>query len=169
MDEVYVVALFEGRLYLQTGNVKPVFKQMTANPKIELCTMGKDGTSWLRVAADVVALFEGRLYLQTGNVKPVFKQMTANPKIELCTMGKDGTSWLRVAAEVVLDPRIEARRHMLDENPTLRRLYSEDDGVGEVLWLKNATANDGVGEVLWLKNATATFYSFEGEPRVVKF
>ena len=76
-------------------------------------------------------------------------------------MGKDGTSWLRVAAEVVLDPRIEARRHMLDENPTLRRLYSEDDGVGEVLWLKNA--------MLWLKNATATFYSFEGEPRVVKF
>ena len=40
-----VVALFEGRLYLQTGNVKPVFKQMMANPKIELCTMGKDGTS----------------------------------------------------------------------------------------------------------------------------
>ena len=102
----------------------------------------------------VVALFEGRLYLQTGNVKPVFKQMMANPKIELCTMGKDGTSWLRVAAEVVLDPRVEARRQMLDENPTLRRLYSEDDGVGEVLWLKNATA---------------TFYSFEGEPRVVKF
>ena len=50
-----VVALFEGKLYLQTGNVKPVFKQMTANPKIELCTMGKDGTSWLRVAADAAS------------------------------------------------------------------------------------------------------------------
>ena len=51
-----VVALFEGKLYLQTGNVKPVYKQMTANPKIELCTTSKDGAKWLRVAATVVHL-----------------------------------------------------------------------------------------------------------------
>ena len=129
-----------------------VYKFLKDNPIFYVATM--DGDQPRVRPFGVVALFEGKLYLQTGNVKPVFKQMTANPKIELCTMGKDGTSWLRVAAEVVLDPRIEARRHMLEENPTLRRLYSEDDGIGEVLWLKNATA---------------TFYSFEGEPRVVKF
>ena len=129
-----------------------VYKFLKENPIFYVATM--DGDQPRVRPFGVVALFEGKLYLQTGNVKPVFKQMTANPKIELCTMGKDGTSWLRVAAEVVLDPRVEARRHMLEENPTLRRLYSEDDGGGEVLWLKNATA---------------TFYSFEGEPRVVKF
>ena len=28
------VDLFEGRLYLQTGNIKPVFAQMKANPKV---------------------------------------------------------------------------------------------------------------------------------------
>ncbi len=102
----------------------------------------------------VVALFEGKLYLQTGNVKPVYKQMTANPKIELCTTSKDGAKWLRVAATVVHDGRVEARRHMLDENPELRKLYSEEDGVGEVLYLKDATA---------------TFYSFTAAPKTVKF
>ena len=96
-----------------------VYKFLKENPIFYVATM--DGDQPRVRPFGVVALFEGKLYLQTGNVKPVFKQMMANPKIELCTMGKDGTSWLRVAAEVVLDPRIEARRQMLEENPTLRR------------------------------------------------
>ena len=44
--------LFEDKLYIQTGKVKPVSKQMEANPKVEICAF-KDGT-WLRVAAEVV-------------------------------------------------------------------------------------------------------------------
>ncbi len=48
-----VVDLFEGRLYIQTGNVKAVFAQMKANPKIEICGMA-DPNSWIRVSATAV-------------------------------------------------------------------------------------------------------------------
>lgn len=44
--------LFEGRIYIQTGKVKPVSKQLVANPKAELCAF-KDGT-WLRIACELV-------------------------------------------------------------------------------------------------------------------
>ena len=41
------VNLFDGKLYIQTGKVKAVAKQIAANPKFELCAF-KDG-KWLRV------------------------------------------------------------------------------------------------------------------------
>ena len=44
--------LFEGKLYIQTGKIKPVSKQLAENPKCELCAF-KDG-AWLRVAAELV-------------------------------------------------------------------------------------------------------------------
>ena len=47
------IDLFEDKLYIQTGKVKDVSKQIHANPKIEICAF-KDGT-WLRVAAKAYA------------------------------------------------------------------------------------------------------------------
>ena len=44
--------LFEGRLYIQTGKVKPVSRQIAANPKVEICAF-KDG-KWLRLAGELV-------------------------------------------------------------------------------------------------------------------
>ncbi len=44
--------VFEGRLYIQTGKVKDVSKQIHANPKVEICAF-KDG-KWLRVAGELV-------------------------------------------------------------------------------------------------------------------
>ncbi len=44
--------IFEGKLYIQTGKVKDVSKQIHANPKVEICAF-KDG-DWLRVAAELV-------------------------------------------------------------------------------------------------------------------
>ncbi|NLV74850.1 MAG: NimC/NimA family protein [Chloroflexi bacterium] len=44
---------FEDKFYIQTGNIKPVFKQMKANPKIEICASRGDGT-WIRIEAEVV-------------------------------------------------------------------------------------------------------------------
>ena len=44
--------IFEGKLYIQTGKVKPVSKQLAENPKAEICAF-KDGT-WLRVAGELV-------------------------------------------------------------------------------------------------------------------
>lgn len=46
------VNLFEGKLYIQTGKVKPVSKQLAENPKAELCAF-QDGT-WLRIACELV-------------------------------------------------------------------------------------------------------------------
>ena len=44
--------IFEGRLYIQTGKVKPVSHQLEANPKAEICGFA-DG-KWLRVAGTLV-------------------------------------------------------------------------------------------------------------------
>lgn len=44
--------IFEGRLYIQTGKVKPVSKQIAENPKVEICAF-KNGT-WLRIAGELV-------------------------------------------------------------------------------------------------------------------
>ena len=46
------VDLFEDKLYIQTGKVKDVSKQMMANPKIEICAF--DGSTWIRIAATAV-------------------------------------------------------------------------------------------------------------------
>lgn len=46
------IHIFEGKLYIQTGKVKDVSKQLTANPKAEICAF-KDG-EWIRVAGTLV-------------------------------------------------------------------------------------------------------------------
>ena len=43
---------FEGKLYIQTGKVKPTSHQLAANPKAEICAF-KDG-AWIRVACELV-------------------------------------------------------------------------------------------------------------------
>ena len=99
-----------------------------------------------------VLIFEDKLYIQTGKVKNVSKQMMANPKIEICAFS--GEKWIRVEAVVVEDDRIEPKQKMLEAYPQLKSMYSADD--------KNT-------QVLYLKDATATFASFGGEPKLVKF
>lgn len=46
------VHIFDGKLYIQTGKVKPVSKQIAANPKVEISAF-KDGV-WLRLAGELV-------------------------------------------------------------------------------------------------------------------
>ena len=46
------IHLFEGKLYIQTGRVKDVSKQMEANPKVEICAW--NGEQWIRVQATAV-------------------------------------------------------------------------------------------------------------------
>lgn len=47
------VNIFEDKLYIQTGKVKDVYKQLKANPKIEICAM-IDNVSWIRLKAVAV-------------------------------------------------------------------------------------------------------------------
>lgn len=44
--------IFEGKLYIQTGRIKSVSKQLHANPKAEICAF-KDG-EWVRVTGELV-------------------------------------------------------------------------------------------------------------------
>jgi len=99
-----------------------------------------------------VDIFEDKLYIQTGKKKDVAKQLKANPKAEICAF-KDGT-WLRLSGTLVEDDRREAKKHMLDNYPSLRAMYNEDDG--------NTL-------VLYFKDATAVFSSFTNPPRTIRF
>ncbi len=98
-----------------------------------------------------IDLFEDKLYIQTGKVKPCFKQMDG-AKVEICAF--NGAQWLRVAATLVNDDRYEAKAHMLDNYPHLKRMYD---------------AADDNTAVLYLKDATATFSSFTSAPKTVTF
>ena len=46
------VNIYDGKLYIQTGKIKPVSAQIAANPKVEICAF-KDGT-WLRLTGLLV-------------------------------------------------------------------------------------------------------------------
>ena len=46
------IDLFENKLYIQTGKVKKVSKQISQNPKIEICAF--DGNTWIRIEATAV-------------------------------------------------------------------------------------------------------------------
>ena len=43
---------FEGKLYIQTGKIKPTSKQLAANPKAEICAF--TGGAWIRVACELI-------------------------------------------------------------------------------------------------------------------
>lgn len=100
-----------------------------------------------------ITKYNNRLYLVTNNQKEVFKQIFANPYVELCAYGKDNT-WLRVETTLISDQDINVKKQMLEDSPSLKELYSIDDGVMEVLYLKNSTA---------------TFYSFVTAPITYTF
>ena len=44
--------IFEGKLYIQTGKVKPTSKQLSANPKAEICAFHNG--AWIRIAGELV-------------------------------------------------------------------------------------------------------------------
>lgn len=56
------VLVYEGKLYIQTGKVKNVSRQLTANPKAEICAF-KDG-KWLRVSGELIN--DDRLEVKTA-------------------------------------------------------------------------------------------------------
>lgn len=91
--------------------------------------------------------YEGKTYICTNNKKDCFKQMAKNPKVEIS--GTKGAEWIRICGEAVVDPRKEVKEQLLSEYPSLKNMYSVDDGIFELLYLKNAKA---------------TIYSFTSAP-----
>lgn len=97
-------------------------------------------------------IYNGRLYIQTGKVKPVSKQLAVNPKAEICAF-KDG-KWIRIAGELVNDDNRDVMVAMLEKMPSLKAMYSPDDGNMQMLYFKDATA---------------TFSSFTEAPETIQF
>jgi Uncharacterized conserved protein len=116
-----------------------------------LATVEENGQPRVRPFG-TIDIFNGKLYIQTGKKKNVSKQLAANPKAELSCF--DGKRWLRLSGELINDDSVEAKKHMLDNYPELRRMYNE---------------NDDNTQVLYFKNATAVLSSFTEEPKTIKF
>lgn len=99
-----------------------------------------------------INLFENKLYIQTGHVKPFAHQIEANPKVEICAF--NGKEWIRVSGKLVEDPRIEAKKSMLDAYPELRAMYDE---------------NDDNTAVYYIEDGKATISSFTAKPEEISF
>ena len=65
---------WEGKLCFCTNNQKPVFKQMAANPKLELCAASPEG-QWLRVSGKAVVVTSPEVKRRAFEVMPHLKQM----------------------------------------------------------------------------------------------
>ena len=94
--------------------------------------------------------FEGKLYIETNNQKKVYRQLKKNGKVEICGMNEG--RWIRIEGTVKEDLRREARVAMLEDNPSLKKLASPDNGTMTVFCFENGTA---------------TIYSFTEEPKVI--
>lgn len=46
------ILIFEDKLYIQSGHIKPFAHQVKANPKTEICAF--NGKDWIRIAATLV-------------------------------------------------------------------------------------------------------------------
>jgi uncharacterized pyridoxamine 5'-phosphate oxidase family protein len=71
--------IIENKLYIQTGKVKNVSKQIKKNPKIEICAV--DGGKWVRVEA--VAVEDDRAEART-------KMLDAYPQLKNMYAADDG-------------------------------------------------------------------------------
>jgi len=65
------VLIFEDKLYIQTGKVKNVSKQIMKNPKIEICAFS--GDKWVRVEAIAV---------EDDRTEPKQKMLDAYPRLK---------------------------------------------------------------------------------------
>lgn len=83
--------------------------------------------------------YEGKLYIATNNTKKCFMQMLENPKVEICGMNKEG-QWIRVSGEVANDDRREVKEAALEAIPSIKSMYSADDGIFSVLYFTKGTA-----------------------------
>jgi len=103
-----------GKIYFTTGKQKAVYRQLEANPKLEICTYG-DG-EWLRLTGE--AVFE-----DNDEVRQLMRE--ASPE----------------RAKRFRSMSTEDREKFLEANPGLKTMLSVSDEPSMVFCLKNATAN----------------------------
>lgn len=85
-----------------------------------------------------IDLFNGKLYVQTAKSKKVYQQIVDNPIVEVCAC--EGPTWLRLRGTLVEDDSVEAKKHLLDNYPSLRGMYDENDDNTVVFYFQDAQA-----------------------------
>lgn len=73
--------IFEGKLYIQTGKVKNVSKQIMANPRVEICAF-KDG-EWIRIAGEL---------LEDDRIEARKSMLNAYPSLQKMYAADDGNT-----------------------------------------------------------------------------
>ena len=96
--------------------------------------------------------YQGKLCFCTNNQKDVYEQLKANPKFEISTTAKTG-EWIRLSGKATFITTEDSKRAVLEEMPSLGRMYSIDDPTFEVFCADEAEA---------------TFHNFKDEPRTIK-
>lgn len=82
-------------------------------------------------------LLDDKLYFGVGEHKAVYKQVMANPNIEIVAV-KDA-KWIRYYGEIVISQDSELVDYVLDCNPNLKNIYSDETGHKLAIFhLKNA-------------------------------
>ena len=132
--------------------MKEVLQFLRENPTFYIATADGDQPRVRPFGA--LTDYDGKIYLVTSNTKNVYAQLKKNPKFELTVTSASGTEWIRIEAKAEFDSRREIKVKMLEENSNLEGLYTPDDGIMEVFYMKDAAA---------------TFYSFTAEPKTVTF
>ncbi len=72
------VNVFEGKIYIQTGKVKDVSKQLIANPKAEICAM--KGDEWIRIACT---------FVEDDRIEPKKAMLEAYPHLQAMYKAED--------------------------------------------------------------------------------
>ena len=77
---------FEGKLYIQTGKIKPTSHQLAANPKTEICAFA-EGT-WVRVACELVEddRFEAKKSMLDVHIRICAECMTRMTATRRCSI-----------------------------------------------------------------------------------
>ena len=90
---------FEGKLYIQTGKVKPTSHQLAVNPKAEICAFTED--AWIRVSCELVEddRFEAKKSMLDAypNLRSMYDENDGNTQVfymqnaiaTFCAFGKE--------------------------------------------------------------------------------
>ena len=94
---------FEGKLYIQTGKVKPTSHQLAANPKAEICAFTEG--AWIRIACELIEddRFEAKKSMLDAypNLRGMYDENDGNTQVfymknataMFCAFGRRRKSW----------------------------------------------------------------------------
>ncbi|MCQ2209488.1 MAG: pyridoxamine 5'-phosphate oxidase family protein [Paludibacteraceae bacterium] len=125
----------------QTNNMENIQKVHDFIKKCGVYYLATDDNGQPRVRPfGTIHIFEGKLYIQTGHRKRTAQQLSNNSKAELCAYDIEKGTWIRVSGTLVEDTRVEAKKSMLDDYTSLRKMYDENDDNTAVYFFKDGVA-----------------------------